>query len=72
MQYISYSKSYRFDNELNTNLDNLRKQMKYIKSEIKDDDKKALYALKYWFLIHHLNNVLKILMILNLMTKMSA
>lgn len=49
MQYISYSKSYRFDNELNTNLDNLRKQMKYIKSEIKDDDKKALYALKYWF-----------------------
>lgn len=49
MQYISYSKSYRFDNELNTNLDNLRKQMKYIKSVIKDNDKKALYALKYWF-----------------------
>jgi hypothetical protein len=49
MQYISYSKSYRFDNELNTNLDNLRKQMKYIKSEIKNNDYKALYALKHWF-----------------------
>ena len=49
IQYISYSKSYRFDDELNTNLDNLRKQMKYIKSKIIDDDFKALNFLKYWF-----------------------
>jgi len=49
IQYISYSKSYRFDNELNNNLDDLRKQMKFIKSKIKDDERKSLYALKYWF-----------------------
>ncbi len=49
LQYISYSKSYRFDNKLNKNLDDLRKQMKYIKSKIIDDDFKALNFLKYWF-----------------------
>jgi hypothetical protein len=48
IQYISYSKSYRFDNELNNNLDNLRKQMKLFKSEIKDEER-ALYCLKHWF-----------------------
>jgi hypothetical protein len=49
IQYISYSKSYRFDNELNNNLDDLRKQMKFIKSKIKDDERKSLNFLKYWF-----------------------
>jgi len=49
MQYITYSKSYRFDNELNKNLDDLRRQMKFIKSKIIDDERKSLNFLKYWF-----------------------
>lgn len=49
IQFIEYTKSYRFDQELNNNLIELRKKMKIFKNHYKDNDSKSLDYLKKYF-----------------------
>jgi hypothetical protein len=49
IQFIEYTKSYRFDEELNNNLIDLRKKMKIFKNHYKDNESKSLDELKTYF-----------------------